>query len=191
MFVLYRGKHTTRRSTVGIWSEVRVYRTPATNIPLAGVLTLGKFPDNRRSMWDDAWKEISLTAKKRLTWITSNRSDSIESKNRFAASRTGFQPTQLTVLIICWRAVKRPVKTRCAEFQPNWSPEKFLRSRHVVFVKIYALLQQWFPTCAMWAASMSCMKLVWNSFFAILNHPVIQCYLRLIKLKSGCSALNY
>jgi len=30
MFVLYRGKHTTRRSTVGIWSEVRVYRTPAT-----------------------------------------------------------------------------------------------------------------------------------------------------------------
>ena len=50
MFVLYRGKHTTRRSTVGIWSEVRVYRTPATNIPWAGVLCLGKFPDNRRSM---------------------------------------------------------------------------------------------------------------------------------------------
>jgi len=28
MFVLYRGKHTTRHSTVGICSEVRVYRTP-------------------------------------------------------------------------------------------------------------------------------------------------------------------
>ena len=28
MLVFYRGKHTTRRSTVGIWSEVRVYRTP-------------------------------------------------------------------------------------------------------------------------------------------------------------------
>ena len=50
MFVLYRGKHTTRRSTVGIWSEERVYRTPATNIPWAGGLRLGKFPDNRRSM---------------------------------------------------------------------------------------------------------------------------------------------
>jgi len=50
MFVLYRGKHTTRRSTVGIWSEVRVYRTPATNIPWAGGLRLGKFPHNRRSM---------------------------------------------------------------------------------------------------------------------------------------------
>ena len=50
MFVLYRGKHTTRRSTVGIWSEVRVYRTPATNTPCAGVLRLGTFPDNRRSM---------------------------------------------------------------------------------------------------------------------------------------------
>ena len=31
MFVLYRRKHTTWHSTVGIWSEVRVYRTPATN----------------------------------------------------------------------------------------------------------------------------------------------------------------
>jgi len=50
MFVLYRGKHTTRGSTVGIWSEVRVYRTPATKIPRAGVLRLGMFPDNRRSM---------------------------------------------------------------------------------------------------------------------------------------------
>ena len=30
--------------------EVRVYRTPATNAPWAGVLRLGKFPDNRRSM---------------------------------------------------------------------------------------------------------------------------------------------
>ena len=50
LFVLYRGKHTTRRSTVGIWSEVRVYRTPATNIPWAGGLRLGKFPDNRHSM---------------------------------------------------------------------------------------------------------------------------------------------
>ena len=48
MFVLYRGKHTTRRSTVSIWSEVRVYRTPATIIPWAGVLRLGKFPDKRR-----------------------------------------------------------------------------------------------------------------------------------------------
>ena len=48
MFVLYRGKHSTRRSTVGIWCEVRVYRTPATNIPWAGVLRLGKIPDNRR-----------------------------------------------------------------------------------------------------------------------------------------------
>ena len=45
-----RGKHKTRRSTVGIWSEVRVYRTPATNIPWGGGLRLGKFPDNRRSM---------------------------------------------------------------------------------------------------------------------------------------------
>ena len=43
MFVLYRGKHTTRHSTVGIWSEVRVYRTPATNIPWAGVLRLASF----------------------------------------------------------------------------------------------------------------------------------------------------
>jgi len=43
-----RGKHTTRRSTVGIWSEVRVYRTPAMNIPWAGVLRFGKFPDKRR-----------------------------------------------------------------------------------------------------------------------------------------------
>jgi len=50
MFVLYWEKHTSLRSTVGIWSEVRVYRTPATNIPWAGVLRLGKFPDNRRSM---------------------------------------------------------------------------------------------------------------------------------------------
>ena len=48
MLVLSRGKHTSRRSTVGIWSEVRVYRTPATNIPWAGVLRLGKFPDKRR-----------------------------------------------------------------------------------------------------------------------------------------------
>jgi len=50
MFVLYRGKHTTRRSTVGIWSYVRVYRTPATYIPWAGGMYLGKFPDNRRLM---------------------------------------------------------------------------------------------------------------------------------------------
>jgi len=50
MFVFYRGKHTNRRSTVGIWSEVRVYRTLATNMPWAGVLRLGKFPDNRRLM---------------------------------------------------------------------------------------------------------------------------------------------
>ena len=48
MLVLSRGKHTSRRSTVGIWSEVRVYRTPATNISWAGVLRLGKFPDKRR-----------------------------------------------------------------------------------------------------------------------------------------------
>ena len=48
MFVFYRGNHTTRHSTVGIWSEVRVYRRPATNIPWAGGLYLGKFPDNRR-----------------------------------------------------------------------------------------------------------------------------------------------
>jgi len=57
MFVLYRGKHTTRRSTVGIWSEVRAYRTPPTNIPWAGVLRLGKFPDNRRqtrTQWHQA-----------------------------------------------------------------------------------------------------------------------------------------
>ena len=47
MFVFYRGNHTTRHSTVGIWSEVRVYRRPATNIPWAGGLYLGKFPDNR------------------------------------------------------------------------------------------------------------------------------------------------
>jgi len=52
MFVLWRGKHTTRRSTVGIWSEVRVYRTPATYIPWAGGLYLGKFPDNRRLMFN-------------------------------------------------------------------------------------------------------------------------------------------
>jgi len=50
MFVLYRGKHMTRHSTVGIWSEVRVYRTPATNIPWAGSLRLGKFPDDQRLM---------------------------------------------------------------------------------------------------------------------------------------------
>jgi len=31
--------------------EVRVYRTPATYIPWAGGLYLGKFPDNRRLMW--------------------------------------------------------------------------------------------------------------------------------------------
>jgi len=48
MLVLSRGKHTSRRSTVGIWSEVRIYRTPATNIPWAGVLRLGKFPDKWR-----------------------------------------------------------------------------------------------------------------------------------------------
>ena len=48
VLVLSRGKHTYRRSTVGIWSEVRVYRTPATNISWAGVLRLGKFPDKRR-----------------------------------------------------------------------------------------------------------------------------------------------
>ena len=58
MFVLHRGKHTTRRSTVGIWSEVRVYRTPATNIPWAGGLRLGKFPDNRRSMCE--WLETRV-----------------------------------------------------------------------------------------------------------------------------------
>jgi len=51
MLVLYRGKHTSRRSTIGFWSEVRVYRTPATNIPWAGVLRLGKFPDKRRLKW--------------------------------------------------------------------------------------------------------------------------------------------
>ena len=28
MFVLYRGKHATRSSMVGIWSEVRLYRAP-------------------------------------------------------------------------------------------------------------------------------------------------------------------
>jgi len=48
MLVLSRRKHTPQRSTVGIWSEVRVYHTPATNIPWAGVLRLGKFPDKRR-----------------------------------------------------------------------------------------------------------------------------------------------
>jgi len=31
--------------------------------------------------------------RKRLTWIASNRSDSIECKNRFSASRPGLQPT--------------------------------------------------------------------------------------------------
>ena len=48
MLVLYRGKHTTQRSTVGIWSEVRVYRTPATNMSWAGVLRLCSFLDKRR-----------------------------------------------------------------------------------------------------------------------------------------------
>jgi len=47
MFELYRGKHMTRRSTVGNWSEVRVYRTPATMKSCGGLLRLGKFPDNR------------------------------------------------------------------------------------------------------------------------------------------------
>jgi len=47
MFVLYRGKHTTRNSTVGIWSEVRAYRTP---VHEHASLHLGKFPDKRRLM---------------------------------------------------------------------------------------------------------------------------------------------
>ena len=50
MFVLYRGKHIAWYWTVGIWSEVRVYRTPATNILWAGGLYMCKFPDNWRLM---------------------------------------------------------------------------------------------------------------------------------------------
>jgi len=50
MFVLYRGKHTTWCSTVGISIEVQVYHTPATYIPQTGSLYLGKFPDNWRLM---------------------------------------------------------------------------------------------------------------------------------------------
>ena len=46
----FRGKHTTRRSTVGIWNELRMYRMPAPNIPWDGGLYFGKFPDNWRSM---------------------------------------------------------------------------------------------------------------------------------------------
>jgi len=39
--------------------EVRVYRTPATYIPCAGGLYLGKFPDNRRLMFKLAVKFIN------------------------------------------------------------------------------------------------------------------------------------
>jgi len=37
MFVLYIGKHTSRRSTVGIWNEVRIYRAPAVYFQTTGV----------------------------------------------------------------------------------------------------------------------------------------------------------
>jgi len=48
MFVLYRGKHTTRHSTVGIWSKVRVYRTPVHEHTVGLRPALGQ--DNRRLM---------------------------------------------------------------------------------------------------------------------------------------------
>jgi len=70
MFVLYRGEHTTRCSTVGIWSEVRVCRMPATNIPRAGVLRLGKFPDNRRSMCQQSHKFMTLFYLARFISVT-------------------------------------------------------------------------------------------------------------------------
>ena len=50
MFVLYRGKHTTgtQRLAFEVKYEHMVIRS--TNIPWAGGLHLGKFPDNRRLM---------------------------------------------------------------------------------------------------------------------------------------------
>jgi len=48
MFVLYRGKHTTRCSTVGIWSEVRVYRAPVHEYFVRRRSTVGQLPDNQR-----------------------------------------------------------------------------------------------------------------------------------------------
>jgi len=47
---LYFIEENIRPGAQGLAFEVRVYRTPATDIPCAGVLRLGKFPDNRRSM---------------------------------------------------------------------------------------------------------------------------------------------
>jgi len=48
MFVLYRGKPTSRRLAVGIWREVRVYRAPVHEYIVRRRSTVGQLPDNRR-----------------------------------------------------------------------------------------------------------------------------------------------
>ena len=48
MFVLYRGKHATRSSTVGIWSEVRVYRALIHEYIVGRLSMVGQVPDDRR-----------------------------------------------------------------------------------------------------------------------------------------------
>ena len=57
MFVIYRGKHTTCRSTVGFWSEVRVYRTPVKYMPWAAVCTWASFQTT------SAWVKFPTLAK--------------------------------------------------------------------------------------------------------------------------------
>ena len=42
MFVLYRGKHATRSSTVGIWNELRVYRAPVHEHIVGRLPTVGQ-----------------------------------------------------------------------------------------------------------------------------------------------------
>jgi len=56
MFVFYKGKHTSRRSTVGIWSEVRVYRAPVHEHIARRRSTVGQLPDNRL-----LWQLLAIT----------------------------------------------------------------------------------------------------------------------------------
>jgi len=50
MFVLYRGKHTTRRSTVGIRCEV--YRAPVHEYIVRRRSTVGELAENRRLKYE-------------------------------------------------------------------------------------------------------------------------------------------
>jgi len=116
-------------------------------------------------------EKIFHCRRKRLTCIVSNRSVSVEWKNRFCCF-TAWIPTYVVA------STYNLLEGRCATCQDQMcriSIELIARAvllrRHVVFVKTYALLQQWLSTCATRAASTKTFSVKGSAFFcSSLSH---------------------